>query len=107
METYTLFYLSILLFTLPIPFFGMPSWLHNFYTRDGLVFFMALNNAPSVNLDVFIPVIPRNSTGLNPVFSIIATRSLTGTAPPIQPVQWSRLFTTFSGRLSFSTTSAN
>ena len=70
-------------------------------SRQIRFFLSALNNAPSVNLDVLIPVAPANSTEPNPAFCMIPTRSLTGTAPPIQPVQLLRLFTTFSGRSSF------
>jgi len=70
-------------------------------------FLRALNRAASVNFDVVTPVVPANSTSLNPTCSISPTRSRTGTAPPTQSDHAARLFATLPGRSAFRTISAN
>jgi hypothetical protein len=67
----------------------------------------ALNRAPSVNLEVAMPVVPRNSISVKPAVLIMSMRSRTGTAPPTQSDHASRLPATFSGRSPFKTISAN
>jgi hypothetical protein len=69
--------------------------------------FLALNNAPSVNFEVAMPVGPAYSGWRKPAPSRRARRSRTETAPPTQSDHASRLFATFSGSSSFSTMSAN
>ena len=67
----------------------------------------ALNSAPTVYCDVRKPVVPANSTFLNPASSISFIWSRTGTVPPIHCDHASAPFDKPAGSSFSNTTSAN